>query len=124
MSPCVECSGKCCKDDLGYRIKHMAAEFYDHVCEFCLDGDAVEIPHEDLTVRELHCECHLCPTGCTCFNFRVPTTVIDQLRSEPDLVFFHCPRGHDITWVQVRGTSAVDDAGYTIDRSHPLWRVG
>ena len=82
------------------------------------------VPHEDLSVRELHCECHWCPPGCTCFNFRVPTEVIEQLRAEPDRVFFNCPRGHGITWDQVRGTSKVDDSGYTIDRSHPLWRLG
>jgi hypothetical protein len=82
------------------------------------------VPHEDPSVRELHCECHWCPSGCTCFNFRVPTEVIEQLRAEPDRVFFNCPRGHGITWDQVRGTSKVDDSGYTIDRSHPLWRLG
>ncbi len=80
-------------------------------------------PHEDPDIRELHCECHLCPSGCTCFNFRVPTDVIEQLSIEPDRVFFHCPRGHEITYVQVRSTSGVDNAGYTIDPSHPLWRT-
>ena len=82
-----------------------------------------ETPHEDLTVRELHCECHSCPSGCTCFNFRVPTDVVEKLRVEPDRVFFRCPRGHEVTWAQVRGTSGVDNAGHTIDRGHPLWRV-
>lgn len=43
MSPCAACSGKCCKDDFGYRIKHMAAEFYTHVCDFCSEGDAVAV---------------------------------------------------------------------------------
>lgn len=37
--PCPECKGKCCWDECGYRIEHMAAEFYEHTCEACLDGD-------------------------------------------------------------------------------------
>ena len=41
VKSCAACSGKCCKDDFGYRIKHMAAEFYTHVCDFCSDGDAL-----------------------------------------------------------------------------------
>lgn len=91
------------------------------VCGKTASVDLTETPHEDLTVRELHCECHSCPSGCTCLNFRVPTDVVEKLRVEPDRVFFRCPRGHEITWAQVRGTSGVDNAGYTIDR--PLWRV-
>lgn len=81
-------------------------------------------PYEDPDIRELHCECHLCPSGCTRFDFRVPTKVVDEFSTEPDRVLFHCPRGHDITLVQIRSTSSVDNAGYTIDRNHPLWRVG
>lgn len=38
-TPCPACKGKCCRDEFGYRIGHMAAEFYDHVCEACWDGD-------------------------------------------------------------------------------------
>jgi hypothetical protein len=37
--PCHVCGGKCCWDECGYRIEHMAAEFYEHVCDACLDGD-------------------------------------------------------------------------------------
>ena len=38
--PCPECKGKCCRDaDYGYRVEHMGAECYEHVCEACLDGD-------------------------------------------------------------------------------------
>ena len=37
--PCPECKGKCCRDDLGYRVAHYGAELYAHVCEACLDGD-------------------------------------------------------------------------------------
>ena len=77
----------------------------------------------DLSVLELHCECHLCPSGCTCFDFRILAEDLPPLLAEPEQVFYHCPRGHGITWVQVRGTSQVDDAGYTIDRNHPLWRT-
>lgn len=38
--PCPVCEGKCCRDqDYGYRVEHMGAECYEHVCEACLDGD-------------------------------------------------------------------------------------
>jgi len=37
--PCPTCKGKCCRDDLGYRVAHYGAELYEHVCEACLDGD-------------------------------------------------------------------------------------
>jgi len=38
--PCPTCKGKCCRDqDYGYRVEHMGAECYEHVCEACLDGD-------------------------------------------------------------------------------------
>jgi hypothetical protein len=37
--PCHVCGGKCCRDDLGYRVVHMAAEFYEHVCDDCRDGE-------------------------------------------------------------------------------------
>ena len=35
---CEYCKGKCCSDDLGYKILHMNSEFYMHRCEHCLDG--------------------------------------------------------------------------------------
>ena len=37
-TPCPTCKGKCCRDDLGYRIEHMAAESYWHHCDDCHDG--------------------------------------------------------------------------------------
>ena len=38
--PCPECKGKCCRNqDFGYRIAHMAAEFYEHVCDYCWNGE-------------------------------------------------------------------------------------
>ena len=37
-NPCPECGGKCCRDDLNYKINHMAAEFYNHECDLCYDG--------------------------------------------------------------------------------------
>jgi Zn finger protein HypA/HybF involved in hydrogenase expression len=77
----------------------------------------------DIDIIELNCECSQCPSGCTCFDFRVPAEDLPQLESEPERVFYQCPRGHGITWAQVRGTSRVDDAGYPIDRNHPLWRI-
>lgn len=80
------------------------------------------IPKEDPNIRELDCECPLCPSGCTTFTFRVPTAEQDLMYLEPEEHVYSCPRGHRITWEQVRGTCAVDDGGYTIDRSHPLWR--
>ncbi len=36
--PCPECKGRCCRDDLGYRVIHMGAEFYTHDCDDCWDG--------------------------------------------------------------------------------------
>jgi hypothetical protein len=77
----------------------------------------------DIDIVELNCECPQCPSGCTCFDFRVPAEDLLQLESEPERVFYQCPCGHGITWAQVRGTSRVDDAGYPIDRNHPLWRI-
>ncbi len=35
---CPECNGKCCRDELGYKIVHMAAECYEHICDLCYDG--------------------------------------------------------------------------------------
>ena len=38
--PCPECKGRCCRNqDLGYRVEHMGAECYEHVCDACLDGN-------------------------------------------------------------------------------------
>lgn len=38
---CKECKGKCCRDDLGYKVAHMASEFYCHACEHCDDGTSL-----------------------------------------------------------------------------------
>ena len=38
MTPCPTCEGKCCRDDLGYRVMHMGAELYMHDCDDCDDG--------------------------------------------------------------------------------------
>ena len=76
----------------------------------------------DPTIRELCCECSACPSKCTCFSFRAPEGEIDLLAAGTDLGFT-CPRGHPITWDQVRCTVEVDTWGYTIDRNHPLWRT-
>lgn len=35
---CEYCNGKCCRDDLGYKIAHMDSEFYMHNCDNCSDG--------------------------------------------------------------------------------------
>ncbi len=40
MNPCPVCEGKCCRNDFGYRVKHLAAEFYTHVCDYCDEGAA------------------------------------------------------------------------------------
>lgn len=48
---CPECKGKCCRDEFGYRIEHMAAEFYDHVCEACYDGDKYSPPRSPADER-------------------------------------------------------------------------
>jgi len=39
---CPECKGKCCRDDYGYRVEHMGAEYYEHWCEHCYDGTVPE----------------------------------------------------------------------------------
>lgn len=41
MTPCPVCGGNCCRDgnNYSYKIKHMGAESYTHVCDFCDDGD-------------------------------------------------------------------------------------
>ena len=37
--PCPHCRGKCCVDlDLGYRVSHCGAQFFEHACDFCVDG--------------------------------------------------------------------------------------
>lgn len=37
--PCPECGGKCCRDmHFSYRVEHMGAECYEHVCDYCRDG--------------------------------------------------------------------------------------
>jgi len=38
MEPCPYCEGKCCRNDYGYRVEHMSAEYYDHYCEYCNNG--------------------------------------------------------------------------------------
>ena len=50
--PCPECKGKCCRNtDYGYRIEHMAAEFYSHQCDACVDGDKYVPPRTALDER-------------------------------------------------------------------------
>ena len=63
-TPCPACGGKCCRDDDGYRIEHMAAESYEHRCEHCEDGTPVTPwSHKDFatapTVEPV-------PTSCRC----------------------------------------------------------
>jgi hypothetical protein len=52
--PCPECKGKCCWDECGYRIEHMAAEFYEHVCDACLDGDKYVAPNRLYLLTQTH----------------------------------------------------------------------
>ena len=35
---CPHCKGKCCRNDLNYKVEHMAAEIYTHDCDHCDDG--------------------------------------------------------------------------------------
>lgn len=54
--PCPECKGKCCRDqDYGYRVEHMGAECYEHVCDYCADGDKYVPVKVDLS-RNAHAE--------------------------------------------------------------------
>jgi hypothetical protein len=77
-------------------------------------------PTIDENLRELLCECPKCPSGCTCFSFRVPASEADLMFLDPENHTFVCPRGHTVTWEEVRGTLPVDTAGYSVDRNHPL----
>ncbi|NBR66905.1 MAG: hypothetical protein EBT79_06430 [Actinobacteria bacterium] len=62
-TPCPECKGKCCRNDYGYRVEHMGAESYEHVCECCHDG-TFDIPwfHKDFatvpTIEPVPTSCH------------------------------------------------------------------
>ena len=44
-TPCPECGGKCCRNDLGYRVVHMGSEQYEHMCEWCRDGGKYVVPN-------------------------------------------------------------------------------
>jgi hypothetical protein len=36
---CCACKGYCCRNlDLGYRVEHMGAAYYEHTCGACKDG--------------------------------------------------------------------------------------
>ena len=51
VNACPTCKGKCCRDtDFGYRVRHMAAECYQHECEDCRDG---QVPPPDPRDAEL-----------------------------------------------------------------------
>ena len=39
---CRECSGRCCRNEYGYPIAHMAGEHYFHGCDRCVDGRGLE----------------------------------------------------------------------------------
>lgn len=57
--PCPECKGKCCRDtDYGNRVYHMAAEFYEHWCEDCSDGDVPQPDPRDAMLASLRQELH------------------------------------------------------------------
>ena len=52
LEPCPECKWKCCIDqDYRCRVLHMAAEFYEHVCENCFDGTKYVPPRTALDER-------------------------------------------------------------------------
>jgi hypothetical protein len=54
---CPDCKGKCCRDlDLGYKVGHMGAAFYEHTCDACVDGTKYIQPasrSNDLTLMSL-----------------------------------------------------------------------
>lgn len=41
--PCPECAGRCCRNDLGYPLVHLAWDMGEHWCEACFDG-TVPVP--------------------------------------------------------------------------------
>ena len=62
-------------------------------------------------------ECVECPPCAGIFTCRV-TEAEKSMLSERHMPY-RCPRGHKQTWSSYRGFWPVDDAGYTIDRTHP-----
>lgn len=72
----------------------------------------------DPSVRDLDCECPSCPSEMTVFSFRTSPDMLEAMCSSPDTAFFVCPRGHEIKWLHVRSTFAVDTAGYIILPDH------
>lgn len=52
---CPECKGRCCRNqDLGYRVEHMGAECYEHVCDYCADGDKYAPPRRLYLLTQTH----------------------------------------------------------------------
>lgn len=84
---CLYCQGRCCRDDLGYRIEHMAAEFYEHYCEHCDDGEQrVVVPSFKDEIRQVLLEGSdddLWPPGLTMVE------VVERLRD------FYLAKRHD-----------------------------
>ena len=47
-NPCPQCKGKCCNNDMGYRVVHMGCEWYEHVCDYCDDGTEIKPEYDGL----------------------------------------------------------------------------
>ena len=52
MEPCPYCEGKCCRNDYGYRVEHISAEYYDHYCEYCNNGTKYVPPADSNLLRQ------------------------------------------------------------------------
>ncbi len=105
---------------------HEALTMMEQQSALCAKRTAILSPPKmqvDPSVRALFVECGACPSGCTCFEMRVTVEEQEQMQAATAETRITCPRGHEVTWAQVRGTAAVDDWGYTIDRNHPLGRA-
>lgn len=49
---CHECNGKCCRNELGYRVVHMGAYAYTHCCDACNDGTVVQPDPRDAEIAK------------------------------------------------------------------------
>jgi hypothetical protein len=46
---------------MGYRVRHMGAEFYEHDCDYCVEGDRLPMPKPTVqTIRVDHDRLRTC----------------------------------------------------------------
>jgi hypothetical protein len=80
-TPCPECKGKCCRDDIQTRISHMADEFYWHHCDYCTDGTDRTVPSRTVDDERADVLAYLAYARTFPFTYATSTeTIIDCLR--------------------------------------------